>query len=436
MTQVAILLTVVLVLLCCLRIAQTARQDIFGPLVFWYAFLLLLLYSRVLTILTVDLQYRWIGNASPTDISYAILELLALSCLATAALEFGIYRGSRRRQPEEICLSFSLPMSFIPLVIGVAGFTIYFYLLGGVSNVLSNLSISKSVPGGGIILMLGSAIWLAPVMVFSNRGETDSKSRLVLSGLLFLFALTVVAIYGRATPIIWGVLLYLLSIQYCGSRLRVGRLILIAGAVVIAFISFKAYRLSISWDRDLSTLFEYMVLYRDVMLSDGGEQAMTDMSIRLLMLGDSDFPLGSFWDRWILWPIELLPSVLFPFEIEPVTVGRQMYWWATNRYDLDAGVPVFGFVSAYKTGSAGLVMLVYAGLGFLVCRLHARIASQNVSDIVAYLMALCLLLFFSRLGDFSAALVQVVVLGGIPWLLLKGLDAFFRDLRLERGRST
>lgn len=425
MRTLTILLILAILLLSGIRLRQAVRYDVFSPLVFWYALLILLLYSRLLVILTVDLDYRWVGDALPNELERAAVKLVALSVLATLSLEFGVHYGKRQIPRCGSPLSFSVSLSLIPLIVGAAGFMTYFYLLGGIPNIVDNLSASKSVPGGGVVLLLGSVIWAAPIMAVSNCSEPDRKIRIFLSGIFFAFALLLVAVYGRATPIIWGTLLYVFALQYCGPGLRIGRLVFFSIVVLIAFIAFKAFRLSVSWDIDLSTVWELLELYGDFMLSSGGEQSITDMSIRLLMWGDSDFPLGSFWDRWISWPTDLLPSALFPFELETSTVGRQMYWWASGRYDIDTGVPVFGFVSAYKTGSLGLVILVYACLGYLAARLHSRLFQKRASDTLAYLMALCLLLFFSRIGDFSAALVQVVVLGAAPWLLLKCLNAFF-----------
>ena len=420
-----ILLVLFVLTVSAARIVNLGKIDFFNPLVLWHAFLVVLLYSRLLTILLVDLEYRWIGGADGKQVALGIIELVLISVLASASLEFGAHYGSSARKTSNSLITYSVPLSVIALFVGALGFIAYYYLLGGISAVLANLSGTKSVPGGGLILMTASVIWIAPVMVLSNARDTVRSQRLFVSIVLFALALLIAAPYGRATPMAWGVLLFVFALHYCSRGVRLSRLVIFLAAAAVAFIAFKAYRLSISWERTIPSLWEYVWLYRDVMLSAGGEQAISDMSLRLLIWGDVDFPLGSFWERWVLWPIELLPSVLFPFEIESATVGRQMYWWATNRFDIDTGVPIFGFVSAYKTGSLGLVAIVYAFLGYAVARLHGKLASRSAADVVSYLMGVSLLLFFSRIGDFSAALVQVIVLGGFPWIFLRGLNAFF-----------
>jgi len=407
------------------RLVTVMRRDVFGPLVFWYAALLVLLYSRLIVILTQDHDYRWIGYLLPDQVAMSAILLCLLAIAATLAVELGISMGLRRAPPAKGQITYSFPLASLTFLIGALAFGIFYYLIGGISSAVDKLAESKSASGTGVILMFAALIWVAPLMALTGAKEKRLQS--IPAGAIFLLlaAISVASLYGRATPLLWGILMFLFASHYLGNGVRIGRFALGAIVLGVLMVGYKAYRLSVSWGVELGTFWELIKFYLSTVVVDGGEQAITDMSLRLLASGGQDFPIGSFWERWIMWPIELLPSFLFPFEFESPTVGRQMYWWGTGRFDLDSGVPVFGFVAAFKTGSIGLLLAVYWALGFVVGRAYTGARSKSSSAILGYLFALCLLLFFTRIGDFSASLVQVIVLAGIPWLYLQLLQALF-----------
>jgi len=377
-----------------IRLVTSLKKDALSPTVFWHAFLLLLLYSRLLTILLVDLDFRWVSGASRDELAVAAIVLTAISLIATLSAEFGMRLGGGEiEKSNDFHLSYSVPLSTVTLLVGAAAFGLYFSMLGGISHIINDLARSKSVGGAGVVTMLGSLVWVAPAMLLSNQESKSAWNKSVIAVAYLLAAIGLVSLYGRAAPLVWGVLLSLMAFHYCSARVRLGRIVTVAVIVFVLFLLFKAYRLSISWDHEILTAWELMRFYGGSIVADGGEQAITDMSLRVLLWGESDFPLGSFWQRWLVWPIDLLPSVLFPFDINSPTVGRQMYWWATSRFDVDSGVPIFGFISAYKTGSIGFVIIVYFFFGYLVGKGYRNAASKEASGVVAYLMALCVMLF-------------------------------------------
>ncbi len=398
-------------------------REILAPLTAWHLFLLVLMYPRLFMLLWMDAKFRWLPGTTPNERAVGCLLLIALAVIATIALHSGSWVSKQRKAVSVKAIRYSAALSLVPWLLGLAGLSAYIVLLGGISTVASSLSESKSVRGGGVILMLSSLTWIAAPMVIAGRARVESLNRTWFAWILFGTTCAVTAVYGRATPIVWGALLFVATSYFGQQKIDFRKALPLLVLAILTFVSFKAFRLAGSWERDVGTLFGYAGLYTEFLISDGGEQAITDMSVRLLLWGDAEFPLGSFWYRWIAWPVELTPRSLFPFDITPVTIGREMYWWATRNVDVDAGAPIFGFVSAYKTAGIGLVIAVYFLFGLVTERLHQRASSGRLASVVGYVMSLCLLLFFSRLGDFSASVVQVIVLGAAPLLFLLFVDS-------------
>lgn len=422
MEYFATILIIALTAYSALSLLKRLRLEPMSALTFWHGFLLALLYPRLIFILYAGSEFRWLAGAESLGLAKAVTLVAVMSGLATVSVEFGWRLGRAGSLHRRSRVRYSCSLSILVLSVGVIAFLAYFSILGGLSSVAGGLAESKSVRGGGVLLMFTSLSWLAPAMVVFSKSNEENSRFLILSWVFLGCSVAVAMLYGRATPIVWGVLLLIATRHFNGVGLGGSRAVTLGFIAIGGFLAFKAMRLAASWGRDLGTLFEYVGLYLEFVLSNGGEQAVTDMSVRLMLWGGEEFPLGSFWNRWLMWPLEVTPRFLFPFEIESITVGRRMYWWATSNTSVDAGVPIFGFVSAFKTGSYGLIVLVYTFFGFICSRTYRKAQSEGLSSIVVYIMSLSLFLFFSRLGDFSAAAVQVVVLGLIPYLALLLLD--------------
>lgn len=412
------------------RTKKYLGEDVFHPLSMWYIFIIVFVFQRLITITIFQENYRFLINILRDSVELGVVYVAFLGALATLGLELAFIRTSvqvsrksyRLRIPKTIIISL--------YILGLLALFLYFQMLGGIGALTSTFGESKSVSGGGPVIALSSLAILGPLLFIDRYSHNKKVFNLVIGGLMLGFLSLGFALYGRAGNIVWCFFVCGVFYHYRIRRIKMREVIVGVPAIFYCLLIFKTARLLLSWQGGVGGADEFWVFFDETVFNSlvlqGGESSMIDLSIAVLVTGRDHFPLGSFFVSWFKWIIDILPSAIFGITIEEPTVGRQIAWWYRGGSHINSGLPILGYVTAAITGTVGLTLVCYFLVGLMLRKLYRAILNGRNSTLLLFSSALWFLLFFTRVGDFTAATVAVVVLVLIPYTALVTMETIGR----------
>lgn len=418
-----------------IRAKATLTVDLFNPISVWYVFLIVFIWQRLLVIAIFDANYRHFSSFSRSEIEYSIFIVANLSLAATFAFELAFRKKVRVLERNPARLRFSLGIIVTVFLAGLIALFSYFQLLGGVNRLLSTIAESKGVSGGGPLFALASLSILGPLLALESYAKTRNRIMLVLALFMLLVWSVGYGLYGRAGNVVWAWFIFVLFYHYRVRFLLLKEFMIALPTIFLLLTVFKTFRITMSWQADVNSLADYYEFFAtnfyELYILRGGEFVVVDTSILAVLMREKYLPLGTFSLSWVKWIIDLIPSAIFQFSIEEPSVGRQMarYFYGLGHYS--SGLPVMGHIVAMITGTLALTVIVYGMFGAVARGLYARIFSGSTAALFLHGTMLWFLLSFTRVGDFTAAIIAMTVLTAVPITIL-----FAMERMVARSRKT